>query len=850
MYFQDGRGGYRPKPAGPHDYAKKQRVTLQNSRKLECPATLQIRCIEIYEEYFLDKKQCKSSNSLKTAKQAIKKKLNEALVGENATEIRKSTRFYLKIPLNCVHQRHPVGTASTIGQYVDNRVVKKIYDFVKQNITNVTEVKRWLDHFLENDLFRDVPKTQLPKKTNRRYYPSRQDLRNHIGRAISAFKYCDDDQESLAKKIDEWKTKDPTSKFFYRMREETAERNNETKRKPGEKTFLFVHQEQWQQRLLQRYGDELVLMDATYKTTKYAMPLFFICVHTNIGYKVVAEFMSQTEEKESISEALAIIKSWNANWNPNYFMIDYSTAEIGAIGEQFPSATVYVCDFDRIQAMQRWAKAKKNNLTTEEQETFLKQMQRISYASKESEFNAEVDLLRKCKFYEKVKDYVENTWLSCSSRWAHAFRQQQAVNVVNTNNGTEAMNKLFKYEYLPRSVDKSVYGIATTIVESFIPDSYQQYMQSNLMFSSAYRRYNKNVPAYLQDRPPQFVKHCLKSRYAAAEYQCSDISTVNFQKGEFNIRSKTNPNEKHLVNLSTPECSCKAWKKTQYPCKHFFAVFSANVEWSFDSLPDNYKNSVFITLDNEHIKTNKADNSVGKMGEDLAVSDNPNNFKDNMDVDMDGCDNSLNLGTSAHLSSAPNSEETNLADVSKEGLQHQDISKLRKVLHEKLDALKNLSYLVDTVTNLEKAIESVEEIHQKLLTSCPKQNGIPLRCSPVKKKLKISKTEFHQVFHKSLPKRKKWKRRGSPNRLVIGDELETRPTEGAHKKGVVSIPVENLQVLFILYLFSFVETPRKFIIAELSIRKLGSSSVLIISEDEEDPMKIKIRAYGSKALQY
>ena len=32
-----------------------------------------------------------------------------------------------------------------------------------------------------------------------------------------------------------------------------------------------------------------------------------------------------------------------------------------------------------------------------------------------------------------------------------------------------------------------------------------------------------------------------------------------------------------------------------------------------------------------------------------------------------------------------------------------------------------------------------------------------------------------------------------------------------------------------IYLFSFVETPRKFIIAELSIRKLGSSSVLLFS---------------------
>ena len=46
-----------------------------------------------------------------------------------------------------------------------------------------------------------------------------------------------------------------------------------------------------------------------------------------------------------------------------------------------------------------------------------------------------------------------------------------------------------------------------------------------------------------------------------------------------------------------------------------------------------------------------------------------------------------------------------------------------------------------------------------------------------------------------------------------------------------------------IYLLSFVETPRKFIIAELSIRKLGSSSVLVLLA------LMKIRAYGSKALQ-
>ena len=45
-----------------------------------------------------------------------------------------------------------------------------------------------------------------------------------------------------------------------------------------------------------------------------------------------------------------------------------------------------------------------------------------------------------------------------------------------------------------------------------------------------------------------------------------------------------------------------------------------------------------------------------------------------------------------------------------------------------------------------------------------------------------------------------------------------------------------------VYLFSFVETPRKYIIAKLSTRKLGSSSALIIlinSTDENPSLRIE-----------
>ena len=52
-------------------------------------------------------------------------------------------------------------------------------------------------------------------------------------------------------------------------------------------TFFYVPQTQWQKELLKHYGNNISLIDATYKTTRYDLALFFICVRTNVGYSVV-----------------------------------------------------------------------------------------------------------------------------------------------------------------------------------------------------------------------------------------------------------------------------------------------------------------------------------------------------------------------------------------------------------------------------------------------------------------------------------------------------------------------------------------------------------------------------------
>ena len=39
-------------------------------------------------------------------------------------------------------------------------------------------------------------------------------------------------------------------------------------------------------RLYQRYASHLLLLDAIYKTTKYALPLYFLVVKANVNWQV------------------------------------------------------------------------------------------------------------------------------------------------------------------------------------------------------------------------------------------------------------------------------------------------------------------------------------------------------------------------------------------------------------------------------------------------------------------------------------------------------------------------------------------------------------------------------------
>lgn len=181
-------------------------------------------------------------------------------------------------------------------------------------------------------------------------------------------------------KIDEWKMTDPYSSFHFRPYT-TAEKGNMQPLPELQQSFLWIHQTQWQKEMLVKYGNTMTLIDATYKTTLYDVPLFFVTVRTNVGYTVAAEFIIQSETSEDIEEVLGILKEWNPEWiKPSFFMCDYSEAEIGALESAFPTSTVYICDFHREQSWSRWAKDHKHGLTADERDELLDLLRSCAWA--------------------------------------------------------------------------------------------------------------------------------------------------------------------------------------------------------------------------------------------------------------------------------------------------------------------------------------------------------------------------------------------------------------------------------------------------------------------------------------
>ena len=208
---------------------------------------------------------------------------------------------------------------------MDKRIINKVQELVKEGVRNANEMKRFLSFYVEKELFTDEYK---PHYTDRKYYPSKQDIMMCMYRAATRLRFSKFDQENLSALVQAWQSSNPSDNFFFRG----CYNDNSSSQK-----FLFVHQNRNMRRLMLRYGNNLSLLDATYRTTLYVVPLFLVVTKTNVDYQPIGVFAMQDEMTSSIQEAISILKSWCPQWSPKVFFVDYCKEEIGAIENIFIS---------------------------------------------------------------------------------------------------------------------------------------------------------------------------------------------------------------------------------------------------------------------------------------------------------------------------------------------------------------------------------------------------------------------------------------------------------------------------------------------------------------------------------
>lgn len=222
---------------------------------------------------------------------------------------------------------------------MDERIIRKIDELVNVGVKDTYEMRRHLSVYVTREIF--SKENIQPDPSNRRFYPKLSDIRSHMYCASIKNRFSKIDQENVTEQLKQWKASNPGDFFYFRPHgdvtcsNKTGEGEGHSEDDEANK-LLFVHQSKWQRRLLQRYGNEMCLLDATYKTTRYALPLFFLVVHTNVDYQVVGSFVIQNETSNCIAEALRILQRETKGWEPKFFMTDNSEQEITAIESVFP----------------------------------------------------------------------------------------------------------------------------------------------------------------------------------------------------------------------------------------------------------------------------------------------------------------------------------------------------------------------------------------------------------------------------------------------------------------------------------------------------------------------------------
>ena len=206
---------------------------------------------------------------------------------------------------------------------------------------------------------------------------------------------------------------------------------------------LVIIMTEKQKDMLRKFGS-VTLMDGTYKTTKWGLPLVILTVVNAQGEAYPACFaIVSSETNDTMMELLLHVQQLVPGWKPETFMIDKSDAEIHGIKMVFPWAVVFLCYFHVKQAWDRWIKKLENGVGKDDQQSLYDMLDAICHASTMESMEVAIKVFTESHFYQmpKVQNFWETEWGNCLEMWATAHRANVFNRGIDTNNPAESLNR-------------------------------------------------------------------------------------------------------------------------------------------------------------------------------------------------------------------------------------------------------------------------------------------------------------------------------------------------------------------------------------------------------------------------
>ena len=80
-------------------------------------------------------------------------------------------------------------------------------------------MRRCLDRVVNNEIFQN---SDIPPKTNKRFFHRLKTIRSHMVEALRKLRHSKIDQECLANKIEQWKSKNPSNRIYFQPKGTTV----------------------------------------------------------------------------------------------------------------------------------------------------------------------------------------------------------------------------------------------------------------------------------------------------------------------------------------------------------------------------------------------------------------------------------------------------------------------------------------------------------------------------------------------------------------------------------------------------------------------------------------------------